>query len=182
LNAKIESVHVGEQGAGFGLVADEISKQALRSTELTGEIDEAVSELRRSVETAAASLREFAEEDRDRIAASRAEVKQTLDALEAAHWEMRASLSETAERSEHLASDIARCVVALQFQDRTNQRIAHVMEALASMEQALSAEDCSLADREDRRREVVSQMERAYTMEAERTTAASAAPGDVELF
>jgi methyl-accepting chemotaxis protein len=197
LNAKIEAVHVGEMGAGFGVVADEISHQARRSNELTEEIASVVSKLRASVEGTADSLRQFATEDRERIAASRDEVRATLDALETVHWQMRASLADTAERSDQLASDISRSIVALQFQDRTNQRIGHVVEALESMELAISGHNGVATDREQRRREVVGEMKQAYTMEAERTAAAVDVPaaaaamtetkgtesyGEVELF
>lgn len=188
LNAKIEAVHVGELGAGFGVVADEISNQARRSTELTEQISAVVSTLRASVDQTTDRLRQFAVADRDRVAASRAEVKATLDALENAHWAMRAGLADTAERSEMLAAEIAHAVVGLQFQDRMSQRIGHVTEALEAMENALAVRGRGSIDQDRRRQEIAGRLESSYTMDAERAAAGSAcvtAPesgGEVELF
>ena len=78
LNAKIEAVHVGEAGAGFGVVADEISEQARRSGEMAEKIGEAVREMSSAVFTATGELRKLAENDQALLEQSRAEVNDAL--------------------------------------------------------------------------------------------------------
>jgi methyl-accepting chemotaxis protein len=53
LNAKVEAAHFGEQGAAFGVVADAIAAQALRSEEITGHVVEELKQLRAKVAAAA---------------------------------------------------------------------------------------------------------------------------------
>jgi methyl-accepting chemotaxis protein len=105
---------------------------------------------------------------------------------------MRASLADTAERSERLADDISRSVMALQFQDRMSQQIAHVTEALQAMEQGLSggraAAQAPEGTVERRRAEIAQAIEGGYTMDSERAVLCGqavqpgAGAGDVELF
>ncbi len=192
LNAKIEAVHVGEAGAGFGVVADEISAQAKRSTEITERITETVKELSVTIVGAAAELRDMAEADRENLAASRRDVGQALHDLGEAHTGMRSVLDDARVKSAKLADDISRAVMHLQFQDRLGQRISHVVTALDNMESALRrslvSADHACAETMARRGEIVSNLEGSCTMERERAVLAGDAPagpdqtGDVELF
>ncbi|HZU27134.1 MAG TPA: methyl-accepting chemotaxis protein [Bryobacteraceae bacterium] len=191
LNARIEAAHVGEAGSGFGIVADEISNQAYRSTEITEEIDKTISSLSAAVQAAAGELRTMASEDRELLGESRREVTEALDALGRTHDEMTAALQEASARNERIADEIGRAVTGLQFQDRLSQRISHVVESLAAMEESLSGH-ASAAGHESA---VLQDLQRSYTMHAERAVhgnaaespeaVAVAAPGgegDVELF
>jgi hypothetical protein len=80
-----------------------------------------------------------------------------------------------------LASDIGNAVRGLQFQDRTNQRIAHVVEDLETLQQRLR-HGGNVASSSPAADEGFS----AYTMREEREVAGlngeEAPGGDVELF
>ncbi|MDM9650957.1 methyl-accepting chemotaxis protein [Pseudomonas wenzhouensis] len=57
LNAAIEAARAGEQGRGFAVVADEVRSLAIRSHELTGEIDQTIDRLRQQVSHAVKTIR-----------------------------------------------------------------------------------------------------------------------------
>ncbi|MCW5978811.1 MAG: hypothetical protein KIT09_12075 [Bryobacteraceae bacterium] len=193
LNAKIQAVHVGELGSGFGVVADEISLQALRSSELTEQVSDIARQLGETVKVTAADFRAIIAADEERAAASRKELETALDGLGRSHEEMRRSLAEVTDCSEQLAEDITKAVVALQFQDRVKQRIGHVVETLEALGTAYEGHGSPhmTAELAERRRRVADDMRSSYTMAAERSvlereTSGVAAGaddgGDVELF
>ncbi|WXL26767.1 methyl-accepting chemotaxis protein [Ectopseudomonas mendocina] len=57
LNAAIEAARAGEQGRGFAVVADEVRSLAIRSHQLTGEIDQTIERLRVQVSDAVKTIR-----------------------------------------------------------------------------------------------------------------------------
>jgi methyl-accepting chemotaxis protein len=56
LNAAIEAARAGEQGRGFAVVADEVRSLAIRSHQLTGEIDQTIERLRKQVSNAVRTI------------------------------------------------------------------------------------------------------------------------------
>jgi len=138
LNARIEAVHVGERGQGFELIAQELWTQARRSEEITEGIRGTIRQLAGDAKEAMAEIGSMACADRSRIAALQQEVREALDRFEGAHADMQRSLAEAGERSETLSGEIARAVQTMQFQDRVSQRIEHIVEALESMQAAIS--------------------------------------------
>jgi methyl-accepting chemotaxis protein len=167
LNAKIEAVHVGELGSGFEVVADEISRQAERSTELVNGISSRINEMRGRVDSAAGHLREFLAEGRQRLDQSQNEAEGALTMLWSLHQRTRDSLERHTQENSRLAADIAAAVVGLQFQDRVKQRIEHVIEALEKLEGAMTGTFRGAADAGSDS-EVLASVHSSYTMESER--------------
>jgi methyl-accepting chemotaxis protein len=191
LNAAIQAVHVGEAGRAFGVVADEISVHARRSSEITESIGQTVRGLSTAVLAAAHELSELALHDRETLATSRAEVESTLRTFREMHDSMVGIIEESRQVSGRLGEDIARSIVTLQFQDRVSQRIGHVVQALESMENAFGGTHQGLsAGVATRYREVLADLQGSYTMASERSSSGeSASPtatapedADVELF
>ncbi len=194
LNAKIEAVHVGQLGSGFEVVADEISRQGDRSNELAEAIGQRVREMRDRVNGAAHDLRTVAAEDREKLVESRNEAEGALDMLRSVHQRARDSLAIMASENTQLAGQISEAVVGLQFQDRTAQCIAHVVEALEKVERNLGGRShSSLAmspQVPESGRSLLDDVSQAYTMESERTVLTRSlsvpqdvpAGGDIELF
>jgi methyl-accepting chemotaxis protein len=158
LNAKIEAVHVGDLGSGFEVVADEISRQAERSTELVGGITGRIQEMRGRVDSAAGDLREFVAEGRQKLDESRDEAESALGMLLSLHRRTRDSLERQTQENSRLAGDIASAVMGLQFQDRVKQRLEHVVEALEKLENAMGGSGV----------DVLAGVHSSYTMESER--------------
>ena len=190
LNAKIEAVHVGELGAGFEVVADEISRQADQSTELADGISSRIQEMRGRVNATAGELREFLAEDRQKLDESRGEAERALTMLLSVHQRTRELLERNRQENVRLAGDIASAVVALQFQDRVKQRVEHVVDALQKLEDVLGGEHRQ-ADPDTAVSGLMAGVRASYTMQAERdahegtqaaSPAAEQADMEVELF
>lgn len=188
LNARIEAAHLGAQAQGFEVVAEEIGRQSRRSCEITDGVRQALTELRQDLHASLAELNGVVAVDRQNSAQARREVEQALAALEGANLRLEGGLHSMIRSGEELAAEVASSVIGLQFQDRVNQRIAHVIDELGAMQaelgggqEAPAALDQAAAER----------LRDAYTMASERQVLAAAAPDagaeadtgpEIELF
>jgi methyl-accepting chemotaxis protein len=177
LNAKIEAAHLGERGSAFGVVANEISSQAKRSEEIAERVISDMQRMRNTVDASSSDLDEMGRLSVDTLEASRKEVEGALDGLTLTHQAMQNSLQKAVARAEQLAGEIARSVMAFQFQDRVSQRLGHVADCLAGIRvtigaplEFLKAETPALGER--RRLLVEADVKTQYTMHAERAAAA----------
>ena len=173
LNAKVEAAHFGDQGGAFGVVADAIATQAVRSEEITEQVVEEMKQLRAKVAAASRSLDEMAHMSVGTLEASRSELESALGELTKTHSQMEATLAASVAGSQQFADEIARAVIALQFQDTVSQRLGHVADELAEMRKTvhlpleyLSRETPVLGA--ERRKLVGARLEANYTMQAER--------------
>jgi hypothetical protein len=95
---------------------------------------------------------------------------------------MKKMLTGMTEEGALLASDIGAAVRGLQFQDRTSQRIAHVVEDLDTLHSRLTTRFGTVSGEEAASDEGFSD----YTMHEEREVAGihgtESTQGDVELF
>ena len=194
LNAKIEAAHIGERGAGFEMVAQELWTQARKSQEITESIRSTILRLAGDAKAAETEVGEMACADRGRIAALQGQVQEALGRLENAHGEMRQSVTDAGARSEALAGEIASAVQTMQFQDRLGQRIVHIVEALESMQAAIEAQLDPLGRRppsETGPSKAAELLSGSYTMAGERSVHAAALgeqmsaekdSNDVEIF
>jgi hypothetical protein len=126
-------------------------------------------------------LRRMNEKDRERVKQCRQEVDESLRDLQAAHSEMAEMLNAMTAEGTLLAADIGSAVRGLQFQDRINQRIAHVIADLDMLSARLVANVSDVADGVP-----AAEGFNAYTMREEREVGGVGEPeapgGDVELF
>jgi len=193
LNAKVEAARFGDQGGAFGVVADAIATQADRAEEITGKVTEEMKQLRVKVAAASSSMEEIARMSVETLEASRTDLKVALDDLTHTHGELESMVARSAAASQQLADEITRSIVALQFQDRVNQRLTHVADELAEMRKTVHVSLAGLSEEtpvlgEARRKQVGARLEARYTMAAERQVARAEPEGrdgeieGVELF
>jgi methyl-accepting chemotaxis protein len=182
LNARIEAARAGSYGAGFSVVAMEVISQTERSQKVNAEVNELIGSLRALAGSTLNDLRRMNDKDRERMEKCRIEVDESLNDLQVAHGDMKKMLTGMSEDGALLASDIGAAVRGLQFQDRTNQRISHVVEDLETLHARLTARFGSGSSDEPASSAEFSD----YTMYEERAVAgigeAESGAGDVELF
>lgn len=182
LNARIEAARAGEHGAGFAVVAMEVISQTERSQRVNAQVSELILNLRALAGSTLEDLQRMNDKDRKRVEQCRVEVDESLRDLQGAHDEMKTMLTGLTEEGSLLASDIGAAVRGLQFQDRTSQRIAHVVEDLDTVQARLAAR---LAD-VPAGATVFDKGFSDYTMHEERAVAGfgetESGAGEVELF
>lgn len=197
LNAKIEAVHLGSLGTGFEVVAEQISSQAVRSSQLTEKVVSLLRELTRTMDHTMSELKELADADKAEAGRSRETASHTLGILEQASERMQQTVAESCRASETLYEQISKAIVNMQFQDRVSQRLGHVIDSLDAMTRALGNETevgQGSATLEERKQQVAAQLAATYTMPSERAAHPSGdslpdsagthpdAGGEIELF
>jgi methyl-accepting chemotaxis protein len=145
LNAKIEAVHVGAIGAGFEVVAEEVSRQAERTGGLTEGIASRIQETRDRAHSAAGKLKEFVADDMAQTEDSRNAAHSALQVLAASHRNACESVGLMTSENTRLREEISQAIMNLQFQDRFGQRVAHVADALEKMQAMLGRQGPSFA-------------------------------------
>jgi methyl-accepting chemotaxis protein len=182
LNARIEAARAGSYGVGFAVVAMEVISQTEKSHKVNTQVGELITNLRTLAGSTLADLKQMNDKDRQRVEQCKHEVDDSLRDLQNAHREMKKILTGMTEEGALLASDIGAAVRGLQFQDRTSQRIAHVVEDLDTLRTRLTVRLGDGPAVQPASDEGFS----SYTMHEERTVAGMAetesGAGEVELF
>ncbi len=183
VNARIQAVYAGDKAAGFGGVANEIGVQAKRSAEIVELIRSVSSELRHVAQSALTDLQSMVVEDQKAYLKSKREVDRVLADFRGMHNSTREFILKMQTESANVAKEIAGAVRSLQFQDRINQRLGHVVAELDRIKSDLGSQ-CSDVDLDEH--PILEQLSNSYTMHEERKVLGSIqseiAPGEVELF
>jgi methyl-accepting chemotaxis protein len=182
LNARIEAARAGSYGAGFAVVAMEVISQTEKSQKVNAQVSELITNLRTLAGSTLDDLKRLNDKDRQRVEQCKHEVDESLRDLQGAHGEMKKMLTGMTEEGALLASDIGAAVRGLQFQDRTSQRIAHVVEDLGVLSTRLKTRFGDRTGAEVASDDGFS----SYTMHEERAVAGigetESGAGEVELF
>ena len=133
VNARIQAVYAGDRAAGFGGVANEIAVQARRSAEIVDLIRSVSGELQTIAQSALTDLKSTAAEDQKIFERSKLDVDRVLEDFRRMHGHTRYFIQQMTEESASVAEEIASAVHSLQFQDRINQRIGHVINEFETL-------------------------------------------------
>ncbi len=167
--------------SGFNVVADEILAQTRLSTSIVETVRGLTKELNQAATTSIEILQTTVKEDNEALERSRKEVEEALEQFGATMDAMRGFLDESSHEGEKLSADLELAIRGLQFQDRTNQRIQHVIEALEDMQVAIGPYvDPQAAGASN----ALKQMRSRYTMAEEHSQehGADVVSGEMELL
>jgi methyl-accepting chemotaxis protein len=164
INASIEAARAGDAGRGFAVIAAEVRRLSLSSSDIGKRITLRMDQVS---DTMAATLSVAAKADvadRDAIGASSQVMEDVLGHV----GELAESSEAMRARGSVIRGDVAGLLVALQFQDRIRQILEVVAADIARMRTALAD-----AQQLPEAGEWLAALGRNYTMEDERSSHAS---------
>ncbi len=126
-------------------------------------------------------------EDNEASLNSEHTVRTILERLTSSYVQMSESLTTSASMGRQLNSDIAQAVMSMQFQDRVNQRIAHIIETISEVCSELQPHTHGAdGSAQDRTQALMDRLAKSYTMDAERVAHGQVESGgedtSIELF
>ena len=136
LNAAIEATRAGNNGAAFAVIAREIRELSNQTDNTVSNVSGRIASISGSVDRSHDVLREIATIDMSEHILAKERLGSLLAGIVAQNTDFTGILSETAAASAALSATIAPLVMGLQFQDRTAQYLAHVIEALGTLGEA----------------------------------------------
>jgi len=135
LNAAIEAARAGEAGRGFAVVADEVRALSNRSTGFADSIRISVNEVHQALSATEQSLEKLASRDMTAAMQSKQRIVGMTGTLEAANHRMLEAAHEIRAVVTATAKEVSSAVIALQFQDMSNQLLQNLQQRLEVMEQ-----------------------------------------------
>jgi methyl-accepting chemotaxis protein len=139
LNAAIEAARSGSNGAAFNVIAHEM-KELSHATERTAlQVRERISAVTGGVRRGHDVMREIASLDLSENILAKERIDSLLAGIATQHNAFNAVLAETAGASAEMAGTVGHLIVGMQFQDRTKQHMAQVIETISALEEATIA-------------------------------------------
>ena len=190
LNASIEAAHARQFGAGFAVVAGEVSKLADRSTALSATIQEQVDGTRQALERTDASVQAIASKDLNVAMRSKDESEALVRSLQTCNLHVKELVGKLEDKARKISEQVGHVVRSLQFEDLVHQTLMACLKELGNlMEQAEAWKtlEATLAAGEPEAPALATLETRLVEIEAARVQfravkSSSLAAGDVDLF
>lgn len=126
INAAIEAAHAGDNGRGFGVLAQEVRKLSGMSGETARRMAEKVNVISAAINAAHQSAEQSTERGQASAAVAETSINGVLGNFRSVTEGLEASADVLKRESQGIQSEIVEALVQLQFQDRVSQRMAHV--------------------------------------------------------
>ena len=201
LNAAIEAQRAEGAGGTFKVIAHELKELAQETDTTSRLVRERIMAVGRGVRGAHAELQALAKADHSAQQRTRARLDAVLAGMVAQSEALEAVLAEALGSSTDIAGTVSRLITGAKFQDRANQHLTHVREAMEalgdateSLQQATreacpalaarTAVDAALLERMLERQSLSSVRQRflARMLDDRRSAEEADAGGDIELF
>ncbi len=133
LNASIEAAHARQFGAGFAVVAGEVSKLADRSTALSSTIQEQIHGTRQALERTDAHMQSIASKDMDVALRSKEQAQELVQSLQITNFIVRDLVGQLEENAGKVAQQVGHVVRSLQFEDLVHQTLVACLKELGNL-------------------------------------------------
>jgi methyl-accepting chemotaxis protein len=133
LNASIEAAHAKQYGAGFAVVAGEVSKLAHRSTALSATIQEQITGTMEALVRTDQHVQAIASKDMNVALQSQGESGALLELLQARNEQVKKLVEKLADNARIIAEQVGHVVRSLQFEDLVHQTLQGCLQELENL-------------------------------------------------
>jgi len=137
INAAIESERAGAAGAAFRVIAGEVRELSNATRTLSDNIRTQIGAVIDGVRKGHAMLKDVAVVDMSSNISAKDRLKQLIAAMHQRDRVVGGLIAETKQGASDISGTIASLVMGMQFQDRTKQRLEHVIDTLQVLGDAL---------------------------------------------
>jgi methyl-accepting chemotaxis protein len=138
INAAIEAAHAGENGRGFGVLANEVRKLSAMSGDTGRRMTERVALIATAIAAARKSAEVSAAREQKSVVSSEATISSVLDGFHGVTGALAESADVLKRESVGIQSEIGEALVQLQFQDRISQVLSHVCQNIEALAEPLA--------------------------------------------
>jgi len=136
LNAKIEAMRAGEAGAGFSVVADGVRELSNSINNLSGQIRKEITDVSKSLAEGQRTLKEVTSVDMSDNLMAKEKIEKIMACLMKQNEDFSRTIQHSAENSDSMTAKVSEMITGIQFQDRTSQRLGHILDALEILSEA----------------------------------------------
>jgi methyl-accepting chemotaxis protein len=136
LNAAIEATRSGAAGSAFNVIAREMKQLAQATEQTSAQVRERIDAVTKGVRKGHEVMQEIATLDLSENILAKDRIDALLAGIAAQHGRFGSVLADTASASAEMAGTVGRLITGMQFQDRTKQQLAQVIETLSVLEAA----------------------------------------------
>jgi methyl-accepting chemotaxis protein len=137
INAAIEAARAGPAGAGFAVVAGEVRRLSAESGNMGKQIGDQVRRFGSQVESTIRDATHQAEHDKQALDDNESRVRQVMGQVNEAVSSLQQQSETSRVISQSIRTEVEQLMVAFQFQDRVNQIIDQVVQAVDGIGQQL---------------------------------------------
>jgi methyl-accepting chemotaxis protein len=137
LNARIEGERAGKAGAAFRVVANEVYELSKSTQGLAATMKSELKAMADGIMISYDKLKRVATVDLSDNILVKERLEVVLEALVRRNNGLETVVAEAVRESEAISADVAGMVTGIQFQDRTKQRLEHVVDTLRVICKAL---------------------------------------------
>lgn len=135
---RIESAHLGQAGAGFSTLADDVKSLSTKIVQNSTTIREHIDTLYKQVGTTHQHGKKQMQEQNKQVQDIFAKLQSGIEQMQQMRASTEVLIEELAQGSSHVAKNMGQVVASVQFHDITRQQVEHVQKILDQVAQEIS--------------------------------------------